>query len=154
MLAFQRKTARLQRAVLGSVKSLAEAKERLEYLRKALEETPEADRGLMDRTRDLERRLADLSIRFSGDPTIESRHEPVPPSITDRVNRIVDSQWMSTSAATATSEANYAAAADAFGTALEDLRTLIETDLRALEADAEAAGAPWTPGRVPTWKRE
>ncbi len=154
LLAFQRKTARLQRAVLGSVKSLAEAKERLEYLRKALEETPEADRGLMDRTRDLERRLADLSIRFSGDPTIESRHEPVPPSVTDRVSQIVDSQWMSTSAVTATSEANYAAAADAFGTALEDLRTLIETDLRALEADAEAAGAPWTPGRVPTWKRE
>jgi hypothetical protein len=23
-----------------------------------------------------------------------------------------------------------------------------------LEADAEAAGAPWTPGRLPDWKKE
>jgi hypothetical protein len=27
-------------------------------------------------------------------------------------------------------------------------------DLRRLEADADAAGAPWTPGRLPTWKPE
>jgi hypothetical protein len=25
--------------------------------------------------------------------------------------------------------------------------------LKSLESDAEAAGAPWTPGRVPTWSR-
>ncbi len=29
-----------------------------------------------------------------------------------------------------------------------------ETDLPALEAGLEAAGAPWTPGRVPKWAME
>jgi len=32
------------------------------------------------------------------------------------------------------------------------LRALITVDLVSLENAAEAAGAPWTPGRVPTWK--
>jgi hypothetical protein len=28
---------------------------------------------------------------------------------------------------------------------------LVEVDLATLEKDMEAAGAPWTPGRVPLW---
>ena len=47
----------------------------------------------------------------------------------------------------------YEFAADAFTSALADLRRLIERDLRELEADLERLGAPWTPGRLPTWRR-
>ncbi len=37
---------------------------------------------------------------------------------------------------------------------LDDLRTLVESDLVALEEKLEAAGAPWTPGRaIPRWQR-
>ncbi len=32
------------------------------------------------------------------------------------------------------------------------LRQLIEVDLQRLEKQMEAAGAPWTPGRIPEWK--
>jgi len=35
---------------------------------------------------------------------------------------------------------------------LEKLRTLAEQDIIQLENELEEAGAPWTPGRVPTWK--
>jgi hypothetical protein len=34
---------------------------------------------------------------------------------------------------------------------LAKLRTLVEGDLVKLEKALEAAGAPWTPGRVPEW---
>jgi hypothetical protein len=34
-----------------------------------------------------------------------------------------------------------------FGELSADLLTLLETDLPRLEAELEAAGAPWTPGR-------
>ena len=37
---------------------------------------------------------------------------------------------------------------------LDRLRAIVEKDLAGLEAEAEKAGAPWTPGRVPTWSRE
>ena len=61
--------------------------------------------------------------------------------------------WNSTSAPTGTQKRAYAIASQQFGEALGDLRTLV-SDLEALEAKAEAAGAPWTPGRVPTWSPE
>jgi hypothetical protein len=34
------------------------------------------------------------------------------------------------------------------------LRRLVESDLAGIERDAEAAGAPWTPGRLPDGKPE
>ena len=45
-------------------------------------------------------------------------------------------------------------AAEAFGSLLARLRELVETDLAALEAEMEAGGAPWTPGRLPVWQAE
>jgi hypothetical protein len=38
-----------------------------------------------------------------------------------------------------------------FGAFLPKLRAFVE-EMRRLEADAEAAGAPWTPGRMPEWR--
>ena len=75
----------------------------------------------------------------------------MPPSISDRVNGIVESQWLSTSAPTTTNREQYAVAAAAFQPLVEQLRQLSETDLRGLEERLEGAGAPWTPGRVPRW---
>ncbi len=46
----------------------------------------------------------------------------------------------------------YAVAAQEFEGVLSQLRQLIEVDLENLEKQLEAAGAPWTPGRVPEWK--
>jgi hypothetical protein len=46
----------------------------------------------------------------------------------------------------------YAAAAQEFEQTLAQLRQLIEGDLARLEKQMEAAGAPWTPGRIPEWK--
>jgi hypothetical protein len=46
----------------------------------------------------------------------------------------------------------YAAAAAEFEGTLTRLRQLIESDLQRLEKQMEAAGAPWTPGRIPEWK--
>jgi len=78
----------------------------------------------------------------------------VPPSIVDRVQQIVNGHWDATSAPTATHRRNYDIAAGQFEPVLAKLRTLSLTDLEQIEHAAEAAGAPWTPGRVPDWKRE
>jgi hypothetical protein len=66
----------------------------------------------------------------------------------------VSSHWSATVAPTGTSLQAYDAAATAFESQLARLRTLVDTDLRALQEAMEKAGAPWTPGRVPTWTRE
>ena len=68
--------------------------------------------------------------------------------------RIVFGHWSSTSAPTATHRKNYEIAETEFSAMLDDLRTLVEQDLVALEQRLEAAGAPWTPGRgIPRWQR-
>jgi hypothetical protein len=154
LVAFQDSTARLQRAVLGAVKAAGEAKTRLEYLRRAFTETPGADPSLLEQTRALELRLDDLMTVLTGDKTRRKYEAPTPPSITQRVDQIVEGEWESTSAPTETHRRNYAIAATQFEGMLGKLRTLVEVDLKALEQKAEAAGAPWTPGRLPDWKRD
>ncbi len=153
-LAFQRRVARLQRAVLGAVRSVAEAKDRLAHLKQALHDTPGADPGLAGEARALEARLEELQVTLTGDAVVAAKNEPVPPAVLDRVGQVVSGSWTSTSAPTQTHRRNYDIAAARFAPALERLRGLVEGDLRRLEERAEALGAPWTPGRVPAWTPE
>ncbi len=154
LLAFQQKTARLQRAVLGAIAAAGEAEDRLNHLKKAIDDTPGADPRLAGEARVLLARLADLQVKLTGDPTVARRSEPTTASISDRVQGVVYGHWTSTANATATHRTGYDLAARELATVLPELAKLIEIDLAKLEADAEAAGAPWTPGRVPRWKPE
>ncbi|MDZ4805220.1 MAG: glycosyl hydrolase, partial [Candidatus Eisenbacteria bacterium] len=151
---FRLMTARLQRAVLGATQAIGEAQPRLDHLKKALTETPAADPAWVAEASALDNRMKDIRVRMSGDPVKSAKNYPQPPSISSRVNRIIEGQWNASAAPTGTLRANYSIAAAEFEVALGDLRQLIEVDLVALEARAEKAGAPWTPGRLPTWSRE
>jgi photosystem II stability/assembly factor-like uncharacterized protein len=154
LLAFQAKTARLQRAVTGATSAMGDAETRLKLLKKALHDTPAADPALREQATALEARLRDIKIALSGDRLLAGENEATPSSISDRVSTIVGTQWSSSSAPTGTSQENYRIAAELFQIELAKLKTLIGTDLSALEAKAEAAGAPWTPGRLPEWTPE
>ena len=154
VLAFQEKTARLQRAVLGADALLKETQERLQYIHRALLNTAKAGDSLIDEADALQNRLADLDIKMNGNSVIRAHNESDPPAITERVNTVVSGHWSSTSAPTQTHIDNYRLAADSFAPVLEELRKLVEVDLKNLEDKLEAASAPWTPGRVPTWKPE
>ena len=61
---------------------------------------------------------------------------------------------MSISRPTQTQLNQYNAAAQDFEAVLVQLRQLIEVDLAKLEKQLEAAGAPWTPGRIPEWRNQ
>ena len=154
LLAFQKETARLQRAVLGAIEAAQEAQGRLKIAKKAIDDTPAADPKLGAEARRIDKELDDLLVGLRGDRVMAGRNEPTPMSTADRVSAIVSSHWSTTVAPTGTSRQAYATASEAFETQLATLRTLVETDLRALEGALEKAGAPWTPGRVPTWTRE
>jgi photosystem II stability/assembly factor-like uncharacterized protein len=152
--AFQQKTARLQRAVFGALRLVTETQERIDYIQKALLDTPRAEGKLADEADALETRLQDLREKLTGNRVVRSHNEADPPSIVERVGQVVGGHWSSSSAPTQTHLEGYRLAAQAFAPVLEDLRKLIEVDLKSLEDRLEAAGAPWTPGRVPTWKPE
>jgi hypothetical protein len=153
LLAFQKKTASLQRAVFGAVEAAKEAQRRLDHLKKALDDTPAADPSLADEARAIESRLKDLQVALNGDRVVARYNEPTPMSIVSRINEIIYGHWTTTSAPTGTHKKAYEIAADEFTEVLARLQTLVETDLKGLEDKAELASAPWTPGRVPRWNR-
>ena len=72
----------------------------------------------------------------------------------DRVQGVVSGHWSTTAQATKTYEEDYNIAAAEFAPVLTDLRQAIGVDLKSLEDQLENLGAPWTPGRLPTWKPE
>ncbi|MCU0256186.1 MAG: hypothetical protein MUF60_05550, partial [Vicinamibacterales bacterium] len=152
LLAFQRKTAELQRAVLGSVEAAREMQTRVRHVVKAAADTPGGDPAWLGEARRIDTGLADVLVALRGDEVMQRRNEPVAPSIAGRVGSIVSSHWTTTGPPTGTSLRAYEIAAEEFAPVLERLRAL-DADLRKLEATLEAAGAPWTPGRVPVWKK-
>ena len=152
LVEFQQKVARLQRAVSGAMQTANEVNSRIGMIKRAIMETPAAGDKLMDDARSIEKRLDAILIALRGDPVLRSRNENAPPSISNRVNRIVGDQRMSTSRPTQTQIDSYKVAGEEFQQELTKLRALIEGDLAKLEKELEAAGAPWTPGRIPEWK--
>jgi len=151
--AFHQQAARLQRAVLGAAQGMNEAENQLRLLLRALEQTPAAPPALADTARALVTRLLDLRVALSGDPTLSSRSEPTMPTIQGRLGRIVVGTWNTTMAPTETHRRQYQVVSAEFAAWLPRLRAIVETDLPRLARAAEAAGAPWTPGRpLPDWR--
>jgi photosystem II stability/assembly factor-like uncharacterized protein len=152
LVEFQQKVARLQRAVQGASATANALKPRLVAIRRALLETPAAPEKLLSDAAALDKRTNEILRALTGDQALRQRNMNLPPSISERVGDVVGSQRMSTSRPTQTQIDQYAHAAQEFETVLNQLRQLIEGDLARLEKQMEAAGAPWTPGRIPEWK--
>ncbi len=152
LVEFQKKAARLQRAVQGALEAANALKPRLVLIRRALLDTPAAGDKLLDDASALDKRTNEILRALRGDTALRARNFNLPPSITERVGDIVGAQRTSTARPTQTQMNQYAAAAQEFEQTLAALRQLIEGDLARLEKQMEAAGAPWTPGRIPEWK--
>ena len=150
LLAFQKKAGELQRAMMGAGAAAEDALGNLKFIKKALVDAPQADPKLSEAARAVEKRLLDQLVVLFGDRTRARRSEPTAPSLMDRVSAQLDA----TGPITVTARRGYDIAADGFEKLLEEMRATIEVDLRKLQAELEAAGAPWTPGRgVPVWKK-
>jgi hypothetical protein len=150
LLDFQKRAGELQRAMMGAGAAAREASESLRYMKKALMETPKANPQLLERAKDLEKRLQDATRVLWGDRTVRRRSEAASPGLMQRVS----AQLTTTCPITETAKRDYEIAAGTFEKLLEDMRVLIDQDVKKLEDELEAAGAPWTPGRrLPVWKK-
>ena len=155
LLAFQREVAELQRAAIATDRAARATSERLGLLRRAVRAAPGLDAAPYEaRITAFEARLFDIGRVLSRDRTALDRAEFAPPSVMQRVSRVVGAQFRATSAPTTTQRDSYAVASAQLAEMSEALRALVEGDLAALEAELEAAGVPWTPGRpIPRWPR-
>jgi photosystem II stability/assembly factor-like uncharacterized protein len=147
---FMRKVARLYRALYGAQQTAENVQSRLNTIREALRQTPAADKELGAVADGLEKRDHEILRMLRGDVEVARRSEQVPSSINDRVNSIMDGERFSLAKPTQSHVDSYNIAAVEFTEQLGKLHALAD-DLGKLEKDMEAAGAPWTPGRVPEW---
>ena len=153
LLAFQREVAALQRAAIATDRAARETSERLALLRRAVRAAPGLDAAPYEaRIASFEDRLFEIGRVLSRDRTALDRAELAPPSVMQRISRVVGAQFRSTSAPTTTQRNSYAVASAQLAEMSAALRALVEADLAALGAELEAAGVPWTPGRpIPRW---
>ncbi len=151
---FLRKVSRLYRAVSGAQHTADDVASRLKQIREALRYTPSAEKELSAVADSLEQRNREILRALRGDVEIARHNEPIPSSINDRVNSIMEGERFSLAKPTQSNIDSYNIGAAEFTDVLSKLRTLVEVDMAKLEKDMEAAGAPWTPGRVPEWSEK
>lgn len=156
MLAFQEKASKLVRAMNAAEQLAEDLAKRVEYAKQSIENTPEAPDGLMTRAMALGEELDAILWTFNGQEPKASSEEnwPAPVPLNDRLGALVYSHWNSTSRVSETQQEMYDILAEEFPPVLEKLKNIAEVDLKALEADLDAIGAPWTPGRIPEWEKE
>ena len=147
-LRFGLEVAELYRAVTGADRAAGELQIRLDHLMKALDETAGDTESLAQQARELNRRLQELRVSLNGDTTRSSRSEPVPLSISGRIQFILDGSWNSQTAVTPNYRDSLAVANADLNTVLAAVKKLA-ADTTGLEVSVEGAKAPWTPGRIP-----
>ena len=148
---FHRKVARLFRAVSGAARTAHEVDDRLKSIREALRDTPAAEKELDAAEEAIQQKNRLILRALQGDAEMQKLNEPVASSIDNRVKAIMEGERFSLARPTQSHIDDYNIAAGEFAEALTKLHSLVEADLVKLEKDMEAAGAPWTPGRVPEW---
>ncbi|MFL6248207.1 MAG: VPS10 domain-containing protein [Thermoanaerobaculia bacterium] len=151
MLEFQKRASRLQKAIMGAARANDDALLRVQHIRRALDQTDGPDLNLVNRVNAVDKTLHDIDEILNGDPTLRAANEPAPPSLQDRITVAVNG-FTTTMPPTATHREALAIAEQQFVPMLARLKNAVEVELAAIEKELNAAGAPWTPGRIPDWK--
>jgi len=144
---FWRATADLERALSGSEKVVSTALRRVEDLRLALDKST-VDPGTLDTAvRDLESRLRAVDEELRGDPRKRRVGKARMPSVRRRLEVAVLGTRSSTYGPTPTHRRSLELAEAGYREIARRLIGIVEQELPGLEAQAEKAGVPWTPGR-------
>jgi hypothetical protein len=152
MAEFQDKLGKLQKAMTATTQTATEAGTRLNAIRRAIDATPSLPPKLREETLRLEKQLNRIEIALNGDRVWRATNEGVPASISDHVQSAAAPTRGTTGRPTRTALEQYQIASDELAVEIPKLRKLFETDIKALERQLDAAGAPPTPGRLPDWK--
>jgi hypothetical protein len=145
--AFMREVAELNRAVSAASQVVSLGFERLANLEKALARSTVEPGSLASELEGLRQRLYALDESLTGNRSVRSLGEPQSPTVAGRLRVAAFNDGQSDYGPTPTHRRALEIAAEQFAGLEPQLRSLLERDLPALEAEMEAAGVPWTPGR-------
>jgi len=156
LIAFQKKANEIARSVRGTESFLDDMMKKVEHIKQALVNTPEAPEDLMIRADRISNQLKDIGLKFSresGRPSVEET-PPSLPTFNERLNILQYVHYRSTSNITQNETNAYNILMEEFPPVLNEIRRIYNVDLKNLEDDLEKYNAPWTPGRVPIFDIE
>jgi hypothetical protein len=149
---FSRRLAELRRVTAGADEYRSLHMQKIKYMKAALLETPGLPVDLSAEIKSLEKRLNLVNRSLNGDATLGRREFETLPAINDRIQSITGNLWNATSGPTPTMKQSLETAERQFEPVFTELRK-IGADIQELEKKLEKAGAPYTPGRLPEWKK-
>ena len=154
LAAFQKKVRELNRAVGAASQVLNDLRTRATHYRAALKSLAGPDAELFADIKSLEGKIQVLRNKLGGDRLYRRVDQDTVPGLASRIRGIMSDQRLSTSAPTKTHRNAYEIVADEFSPILEALKKIIDEDVASIEKKLEDVGAPYTPGRLPKWKKK
>jgi photosystem II stability/assembly factor-like uncharacterized protein len=144
--------AELLRVTAGVDEYRQELSDKLRYMKAAAALTPSLPAGIPADIFQLEKRLRLVNRELNGDRTLSGREFEVLPSINSRINGVVGGIWNSSSAPPKTYIESLKIAEKQFEPVYKEVQAIAAVILQ-LEQQLEKSGAPYTPGRLPVWKK-
>jgi photosystem II stability/assembly factor-like uncharacterized protein len=153
LVEWQRKADELKRSIQGTSQILNDANNRVKYMREAMLVIKSNQQPLVADLKAIEAKLRKISDKLNGDGIKGRLDIDEPPSINSRLFSAIYDGYGTTSDPTTTMKEQLQIAGDEFAEVFTQLKDVYEKDIKALEQKLEAAGAPYTPGRMPDWKK-
>ncbi|NTV83972.1 MAG: glycosyl hydrolase, partial [Bacteroidales bacterium] len=155
LVAFQDKVSVLINAVNAADEYAKEQMTRVHFVKQAIQNTPDAPFGMMDSALVIEKKLDHILWALNGQKPKASDEEnwPAPPPVKTRLDAIMSASYGNTYSPTKTQKDQYALLEEELPPLMDQLKEIGESDLKKLEMELDKLGAPWTPGRIPEWKK-
>jgi photosystem II stability/assembly factor-like uncharacterized protein len=150
LVRFQRQVAELTRVLQGAMELAGELKGKLLRIRQTLVATPQGAAALMERVTAAEKKTDEVILAIRGlEP--KASEEEIPPAhmpLWSRLSTIIYNQFGTTSDPGQSQMEGVKIVREELAPLLVTLKALAREDLPKLEAELDAAKAPWTPGRI------
>ena len=145
---FQSKVDDLAGLIYGTGDALGEVNDQLKYIKTAILQLDDFEKFNSDISK-IEIKIKAVRLKLSGDRTASKLDIGTPPSISNRIRMIGYESLSSTSGPTQTHIDGYNIVLEEFKPVLEEVRVIIEQDMKLLNDALIKAGAPYTPGALP-----
>ncbi len=145
---FQLELAAFSERVSNVNASLSDHRKRVDRIKAALQRSVDGDPTLYTTAVDLDKRLAQLNERMRGNRRRSRYNDAEPVSVAYRLGVVSSGVGRSTYGPTAMHREQYELAMAQVESVSAELTAIVADELPALERALDAAGVPWTQGRV------
>lgn len=151
--AFNKDLAEFRRIVLGINEYCKEVKERIRYVKAAVNQISTVSEDIISEVKETESLLQRLDLALNGDKSLAKREFETLPGLLGKVEGIVGNLWSTSAQQTKSYVERLSQSKITFRKIYDDAKQL-KSKIESLESKLESRKAPYTPGRFPVYKVE